>query len=181
MVYRGEMGLFSRVMQLLVPQRPDAASSQIPHIVAPGGGAGSGTDGIVEVAAPGAGTLNLVYSAQPDGRPDAGEVVWGWVPYQEDPHQGKDRPLLILAPASGDRVYAMKLTSRQPADGSDHIPLGSGPWDHAGRPSWLDVDQVYLVPRRGVRREGAAVAPEVFDRVAEQLAARFGWSVSDVG
>ncbi len=150
-------------------------------MVVHGAGPSADTGSIVEVGIPPRGALRLRYSAQPDGRPDAGEVVWGWVPYQEDPHQGKDRPLLILAPASGDRVYAMKLTSRRPADGSDHVLLGSGPWDHAGRPSWLDVDQVYLVPRRGVRREGAAVAPEVFDRVAEQLAARFGWSVSDVG
>ncbi|GAB5080487.1 hypothetical protein ARTHROSP310_36360 [Arthrobacter sp. AD-310] len=28
----------------------------------------------------------------PDGEPDPGEVVWTWVPYQEDHGRGKDRP-----------------------------------------------------------------------------------------
>ena len=30
---------------------------------------------------------------------DPGEVVWGWVPYEDDPAQGKDRPVLLLAAA----------------------------------------------------------------------------------
>ncbi|WP_394279426.1 type II toxin-antitoxin system PemK/MazF family toxin [Microbacterium sp.] len=171
------MGFFSRVMHLLAPQRPDAGASQIPHIVAPGGGASANAASIVEIAPPGPGALELVYAAQPDGRPDAGEVVWGWVPFQEDPTQGKDRPLLLIAEADGGRVFAMKLTSREPDRPDGSIFLGTGPWDRAGRPSWLDTDQVYLVPRDGVRREGAAVSPEVFADVATELATRFGWRV----
>ena len=33
-----------------------------------------------------------------DGEPDPGEVVWAWVPYEDDPSQGKDRPVLVLEP-----------------------------------------------------------------------------------
>ena len=38
----------------------------------------------------------LGYSPKADGRPDPGEVVWAWVPYEEDPSQGKDRPVLVI-------------------------------------------------------------------------------------
>src|SRR3954468_725955 len=38
----------------------------------------------------------LGYAPKADGRPDPGEVVWAWVPYEEDPTQGKDRPVLVI-------------------------------------------------------------------------------------
>src|SRR4051812_11044880 len=42
----------------------------------------------------GAGTIS--YSPEADGSPDPGEIVWTWVPYQEDHSQGKDRPVLVI-------------------------------------------------------------------------------------
>ncbi len=39
------------------------------------------------------------YAPKANGKPDPGEVVWAWVPYEEDPSQGKDRPVLVI----GDR------------------------------------------------------------------------------
>ncbi|HSO64208.1 MAG TPA: type II toxin-antitoxin system PemK/MazF family toxin, partial [Ornithinibacter sp.] len=36
------------------------------------------------------GALTPVYAPRPDGEPDPGEVVWTWVPYEEDHAQGKD-------------------------------------------------------------------------------------------
>ena len=48
------------------------------------------------------------YAPEIDGEPDPGEVVWAWVPYEDDPSQGKDRPVLVLAPdergAGGEAV-----------------------------------------------------------------------------
>jgi hypothetical protein len=35
----------------------------------------------------------LVYAPDLDGRADPGEVVWTWVAFQDDPHQGKDHVL----------------------------------------------------------------------------------------
>ena len=32
-----------------------------------------------------------------DGEADPGEVVWAWVPFEDDPGQGKDRPVLVIA------------------------------------------------------------------------------------
>ncbi|WP_374700269.1 hypothetical protein [Arthrobacter sp. JCM 19049] len=36
------------------------------------------------------------YNPSLDGEPDPGEIVWGWVPYEEDHSQGKDRPVLLV-------------------------------------------------------------------------------------
>ena len=40
--------------------------------------------------------LHIEYTPCLDGDPDPGEVVWTWVPYEEDPMQGKDRPVVII-------------------------------------------------------------------------------------
>ena len=40
--------------------------------------------------------LVIEYSPSLDGDPDPGEVVWTWVPWEEDPTQGKDRPVVIV-------------------------------------------------------------------------------------
>jgi hypothetical protein len=34
----------------------------------------------------------LEYSPDLDRLADPGEIVWAWVPYEEDPGRGKDRP-----------------------------------------------------------------------------------------
>ena len=41
-------------------------------------------------------TLHFEYTPELDGEPDPGEVVWTWVPYEDDPMQGKDRPVVIV-------------------------------------------------------------------------------------
>ena len=46
------------------------------------------------------------YAPEIDGEPDPGEVVWGWVPYEDDPSQGKDRPVLVLATAGSGEADA---------------------------------------------------------------------------
>ncbi|HAS31781.1 MAG TPA: hypothetical protein DCS84_05695, partial [Microbacterium sp.] len=66
-----------------------------------------------------------------------------------------------------------------PQDGDrDHLELGSGPWDAQGRPSWVDLDQVYLVHRLGMRREGAVLDVDRFTRVSAVLSRRYGWQMA---
>ena len=48
------------------------------------------------------------YAPAPDGEPDPGEVVWAWVPYEEDASRGKDRPVLVI----GTRVADGQLLAR---------------------------------------------------------------------
>jgi hypothetical protein len=127
------------------------------------------------VAPPQAGALTLAYAPERDGDPDAGEIVWTWVPYAENDGRGKDRPVLVIARQSRDRVYAVRLTS-SPHDGaSGFIPLGTGEWDGQGRPSWVDIGRIYSVHVEGMRREAAALDRKRFLTVAKALNARYGW------
>ena len=60
------------------------------------------------------GRLHPEYSPRRDGDPDPGEVVWAWVPHQEDRTQGKDRPTLILGYVAEDRLAGVTLTMLNP-------------------------------------------------------------------
>jgi len=145
---------------------------------APEGGR-SGPTATVEVAPPGRGALRIAYAPDHDGDPDAGEVIWTWVPYAENDGRGKDRPLLVIARQSADRVYAVRLTSK-PHDGDrDFLALGTGEWDAQGRPSWIDIEQLYSVHRDGMRREASALDLNRFVRVADALHRRYGWDVGN--
>ncbi|MBN6189676.1 MULTISPECIES: type II toxin-antitoxin system PemK/MazF family toxin [Microbacterium] len=120
--------------------------------------------------------LRVAYAPARDGAPDAGEVVWTWVPYEEGDGRGKDRPVLVIGRQSDDRVYAVRMTSR-PHDGDrDYLSIGSGAWDAQGRESWVDIEQLYSVHERGLRREAAALDRQRYARVASALAARYGWA-----
>ena len=48
------------------------------------------------------------YSPELDGEPDPGEVVWAWVPYEDDPSQGKDRPVLVIG-REGTSLACLRL------------------------------------------------------------------------
>ncbi|WP_258133336.1 type II toxin-antitoxin system PemK/MazF family toxin [Microbacterium sp. MYb64] len=122
--------------------------------------------------------LRVAYAPHRDGAPDAGEIVWTWVPYAERDGRGKDRPVLVIATQSAERVYAVKLTSKSHDGDRDFLSLGSGPWDGQGRESWVDIDQLYSVHVSGVRREAAALDRNRFERVASVLERRFGWTAA---
>ena len=125
------------------------------------------------------GVPDLSYNPRPDGRPDPGEIVWTWVPFEEDHRQGKDRPVLIVG-REGDQLLALMLTSRdhdrdsaqEARHGRHWVDIGSGAWDREGRPSEVRVDQVVRVDPHAVRREGAVLARERFEQVATAVRAR---------
>jgi hypothetical protein len=131
----------------------------------------------VAVDPPGADALQLSYAPDPDGAPDAGEIVWTWVPYVENDGRGKDRPVLVIARQSDDRVFAVRLTSRSHVGDQDFLAIGAGPWDSRGRPSWVDIEQLYSVHSDGMRREASALDRERFVRVADALSRRYGWEL----
>ncbi|WP_406831340.1 type II toxin-antitoxin system PemK/MazF family toxin [Pedococcus sp. KACC 23699] len=119
------------------------------------------------------GVPDLRYAANPDGRPDPGEIVWTWVPYEEDHGQGKDRPVLLVG-RDGGWLLALMLTSkdhdRDAAQEARHgrrwQDIGSGDWDRQGRPSEVRLDRVIRVDPAAVRREGATLDRARFDLVA---------------
>src|SRR5512139_4061485 len=72
---------------------PAPASTEWPPRRSPGRrGEGFGAVGL-PVPYPGdfPGMPDLSYAPHRDGQPDPGEIVWAWVPYEEDHAQGKDR------------------------------------------------------------------------------------------
>ena len=118
---------------------------------------------------------HLDYAPRRDGRADPGEIVWAWVPFEEDASQGKDRPVLVVG-RDGRRLYGLMLSSNHGRDGQPHwYALGAGDWDREHRPSWLRLDRVLDVHEQQVRREGAIVDRKRFDAVAGELRARYGW------
>lgn len=136
----------------------------------------SGGSATVEVDPHAVRDIRLEYAPRRDGDPDAGEIVWTWVPYAERDGRGKDRPVLVIARHTAERVYAVKLTSRPHGSDRGFVAIGAGAWDRDGRESWVDVDQLYSVHHEGMRREAAALDVDRYSRVAVALRQRFGWS-----
>ena len=116
----------------------------------------------------------LSYAPEPDGQADPGEIVWTWVPYEEDPDLGKDRPAVVLGHAVGDPrlLVALMLSSKDHDGDARWHRIGAGSWDGGHRPSWVRVDRPLAVLPRAVRREGAALDPEQFLAVVEHAAAQ---------
>jgi PemK-like, MazF-like toxin of type II toxin-antitoxin system len=137
----------------------------------------AGATATVEVAPPEADGVHLAYAPSRDGDPDAGEIVWTWVPYTENDGRGKDRPVLVIARQDADRVFAVRLTSKSHDGERDFLSIGAGPWDAQGRPSWVDIEQLYSVHALGMRREASALDLERFTRVADALHRRYGWAI----
>lgn len=127
------------------------------------------------------GIPDLTYSPRPDGRPDPGEIVWTWVPYEEDPTQGKDRPVLLVG-HDGDLLLALPLTSKdhdrdeaqERRAGREWVDIGSGGWDRQGRPSEVRVNRILRIDPAAVRREGAVLDRATFDVVAAAVRAHHG-------
>jgi hypothetical protein len=119
--------------------------------------------------------LRVEYSPRHDGNPDPGEVVWAWVPFEENDGRGKDRPVLVLS-RDGDQLTALMLTSkdhhRDAADearwGRYWLDVGTGAWDRQGRPSEVRLDRVLHLAVKDVRREGAALDRARFDAVVAE-------------
>lgn len=123
------------------------------------------------------GVVRPTYAPRLDGDPDPGEIVWTWVPYEEDHTRGKDRPVLLVG-HDGPWLLALQLTSKdhdrdaaqEARYGRLWMDIGSGPWDSQGRPSEVRVNRVVRVAPHAVRREGAVLERRTFDAVVAAMA-----------
>lgn len=100
-----------------------------------------------------------------DGDPDPGEIVWSWVPYEEDPTLGKDRPVVIIG-RRGTMLSGVALTTKR-RDGD--VDVGTGAWDPRNRPSYAKVARLLDIDAEAVRREGAVLGRRRFDAVVEAV------------
>ena len=134
----------------------------------------SGVSAPREQAAPASEQPLAHYAPERDGAPDPGEVVWAWVAYEDDPGQGKDRPVLVLR-EQGDGWVGLYLSSQdhdrdaeqEARYGRYWMDVGTGGWDSQGRPSEVRLDRLVELRAGDFRREGAALDRRVFDAVVE--------------
>ena len=114
-----------------------------------------------------------------DGGPDVGEIVWTWVPFQDNPERGKDRPVLVVG-VEGDTLLGLMMTSKDhDRDAEDEarwgrhwMDIGAGDWDVRRRASEVRVDTVLRLDASRVRREGAVLDRSCFDAVIDELRRR---------
>lgn len=142
--------------------KPSSAQSSAPKPSAPTStGASDGSDYPGDYRD----MINFEYSPSLDGDADPGEIVWTWVPFEEDHSQGKDRPVLLVG-RDGEYLLALMMTSkdhnnREHAD-SNYLDIGSGPWDSQGRASEVKLNRVIRVRPDAMRREGAVMPEDTF-------------------
>jgi hypothetical protein len=130
----------------------------------------------VRTAPAGERARTISYAPDMDGAADPGEIVWTWVPYEEDASQGKDRPVLVVARAGDGDLLGLMLSSQgHRRDDENWLPVGSGPWDREGRDSYVRLDRVLEIEEHGIRREGAIMPADRFEQVAAELRSGYGW------
>jgi len=121
-------------------------------------------------------TPRITYSPAPGKEADPGEVVWTWVPYEEDHREGKDRPVLIIG-RDGNWLLGLQLTSKdhdrdaaqEARSGRLWMDIGTGEWDPQRRPSEVRLNRIIRVDPGGVRRIGAVLDRDIFDAVASAV------------
>ena len=107
--------------------------------------------------------------------PEPGEVVWTWVPYEEGPTRGKDRPVLVIG-LEADGVLALQMTSKdhdrdaeqEASVGRFWMDIGTGSWDSERRPSEVRLNRLLRLSTDSIRRDGGKISA---DLLAEVLAA----------
>ncbi|MFI6348538.1 type II toxin-antitoxin system PemK/MazF family toxin [Streptomyces sp. NPDC050560] len=135
----------------------------------------TGPHATTEARADRVGTVRTEYAPEYDGDPDPGEIVWTWVPFEENDGRGKDRPVLVVAREDAGTLLAVQLSSKRHDGDREWVPIGSGPWDREGRDSWVDLDRVLRVHDKGMRREACALDRMRFNLVVHRLRERYGW------
>ncbi len=120
----------------------------------------------------------MEWMPEADGDPDPGEIVWTWVPFEEDHRQGKDRPVLLIG-RDAQWLLGLPLTSKdhdrdevqEARAGRVWCDIGTGAWDRQGRPSEVRVNRILRVDAGAVRREGSVLPRERFEVVAAAVRA----------
>jgi hypothetical protein len=121
----------------------------------------------------------VAYAPDLDGAPDPGEIVWAWVTYDDDPSQGKDRPVLLVG-RDGATLLGLQLSSQDhDLDAADEarygrywMDIGSGAWDSQNRASEVRLDRLLRLEESDVRREGAVLSRDMFDAVVREVRTR---------
>lgn len=176
--------LLQRTVQTVQSAARAATSRKGARAGRDGGGAAAGGGGDPAGPRPYPGDFTdapeITYAPADDGEPDPGEVVWTWVPFEEDHSQGKDRPVLVIG-RDGSWLLALQMTSKDhDRDAEDEarwgrywVDIGTGDWDRDRRPSEARVDRILRIDPAAVRRIGAVLDRGRFEEVAAAVLPRF--------
>ena len=116
---------------------------------------------------PSEGVVTIEYSPREDGDPDPGEVVWAWVPFEEDPAQGKDRPVVIIG-RRGSMLVGVPLTTRR-NEREAQLNMGTGGWDPKRRTSYARIWRMLDVDPESCRREGSVLDVRRFEALVHAV------------
>lgn len=122
--------------------------------------------------------VDITYDPHLDGAPDPGEVVWARVSYEDDPEQGKGRPVPLIA-RTDDGLVGLMMTSKdhdrdieqESRAGRFWFDLGAGPWDSTGHPSEVRLNRLQTLDPADVRREGSVLDRQRSEAVVAALGA----------
>lgn len=122
------------------------------------------------------GRPTIEYDPVKDHEADPGEVVWTWVPFEEDFSQGKDRPVLVIG-HDGPWLLCLQVSTVgdpgerewETSQGRYWVDIGTGGWDNQGRPSEVRVNRIIRIHPDAVRRIGARLDPGTYRDVAREV------------
>lgn len=111
--------------------------------------------------------VTIEYSPRRDGDPDPGEVVWAWVPFEDDPQQGKDRPVVIVG-RRGTKLVGVPLTTRR-NEHEAQLTMGTGGWDPKRRTSYARLWRMTDIDPDRCRREGSVLDVQRFEALVRAI------------
>lgn len=122
------------------------------------------------------GKPQLSYAPHADDIADPGEIVWGWIPYEEDHSLGKDRPVLIIG-KNDSWLLAVPLSTtdhdldrvQEERAGRYWIEIGRGPWDTKNRESFVRVNRILQLEPSHLRRIACRLDQERFEKVCQAI------------
>src|SRR5659263_434237 len=81
------------------------------------------------------GKVSPFYAPNLDSVPDPGEVVWTWVPFEEDFERGKDRPVLLIGREEPWLLGLMLTSKDHHRDAADEARWGPVSYTHLTLPT----------------------------------------------
>ena len=111
------------------------------------------------------GPVRWEYRPRQNGTPDPGEIVWTWVAYEDAPHIGKDRPVVVIGLADRGRFAVLMLSTRDHSGDSRWLAIGPGDWDDQHRLSWVRGDRLLVVVPAAIRRVGSVLPRPAYEAI----------------
>ncbi|MDO4686069.1 MAG: type II toxin-antitoxin system PemK/MazF family toxin [Corynebacterium sp.] len=118
---------------------------------------------------------SIYYAPDMDGQADPGEVVWIMVNTNGPDHPPTERAIVVVGRAAHNILGLLISPDTTHKDEHNWLDIGAGGWDESSRQCWVRLDKVLEVPELDIRRQGAIIPRQRFERIANRLRREFGW------